>query len=120
MSPTKTNKPESPKNPETSNPTSATPPATPTPEASTKTNDYAPPESPAAKGNGKPGKSKTPVREGTRIISVAIPERLARQVKLLCGVTGQTAQALVESALQRAVNKQLASALDSIRPDVEG
>jgi hypothetical protein len=119
MSPTKPTKHENPKASEASNPVPAASAASPPAEANTKADPSASADGAHAKANGKPGKPKN-TAEGTRIISVAIPERLARQVKLLCSVTGTTAQALVQSALQKAVNKQLASALESIKPEVDG
>lgn len=102
MTPPKPNKPETPKTPETHAVDAAGTPASPQAEAASKTD----------KSGG--------AREGRRVLSVSIPERLGRQVKLLCSVTGTSAQELVESALRRAVNKQLAGALESIKADVEG
>jgi hypothetical protein len=104
MTPPKPTKPESPKTPEP--PKAVTPAlaATPQPEASSKTEKT----------------SKAAGRDGKRILSVAIPDKLARQLKLLCNVEGTTASAVVISAVQRAVNKRLGAALDAIKPDVEG
>ena len=109
MTPTKPEPPKSPKSNETKNSEPVTPAASPAPEAATK-----------SEATAKPEKSGTKSREGRRVLSVSIPERLARQVRLLCNVTGVSAQELVEAALRRAVNKQLAGALESIKSDVEG
>lgn len=69
-------------------------------------------EHPQAEASGKPAKSgKATTRPGMRILSVAIPEKLARQVRLLCSVEGTSAQSLVEAALKRAVAKRLPNAL---------
>ncbi len=65
-----------------------------------------------------PAKPATKNRDGKRVLSVAIPDRLARQLKLLCSVEGTTAAAIVIAAVQRAVDKRLASALDAIKSDV--
>ncbi len=103
MSKPKTKKRSTPKTPETQNPEAATPAENQEPEAS------------------KPAKSsKTTTRPGMRILSVAIPERLARQVRLLCSVEGTSAQAIVETALSRAVAKRLPAALEAIsKTDVD-
>jgi hypothetical protein len=103
MSPTKPNKPENPRNPETKTPDAA-----------------APAESPQATAASKPPKANKGGREGKRILSVAIPDKLARQLKLLCNVEGTTAASVVIHAVQRAVDKRLGAALDAIKPDVEG
>ncbi len=58
--------------------------------------------------------------EARRVISVSVPEKLARQLRLLCATTGTTTQAVVESALRKAINKQLATAIDAVRADLEG
>jgi hypothetical protein len=107
MSPTKPNKPEkteSPKTPETASADAVSAPANPQAEASSKTE--------------KSGKSSS--RDGKRILSVGIPDKLARQLKLLCNVEGVSASSIVIAAVQRAVNKRLGAALESIKPDVEG
>lgn len=104
MTPPKPNKPETPKTPETQAAGPAAPPASLQAEAVSKAD--------------KSGKSSS--RDGKRILSVAIPDKLARQLKLLCNVEGTTASAVVISAVQRAVNKRLGAALESIKPDVEG
>ena len=109
MTPTKPETPKNPKHPETKTTDAAAPVVAPAAEASTKT-----------EANAKPDKSNTKAREGRRVLSVSIPEKLARQVRLLCNVTGVSAQELVEAALKRAVAKQLAGALESIKSDVEG
>ena len=98
MSAAKTKKPKTSTNPEAQGPNAAAPADNQEPEAS-----------------GKPAKSgKTTTRPGMKILSVAIPDKLARQVRLLCTVEGTSAQALVESALRRAVAKRLSTALESI------
>jgi hypothetical protein len=107
MTPTKPEPTKNPKSPEPKNDVAAAPAAVPAPEESTKTDATKPEKS--SKG-----------RDGRRVLSVSIPEKLARQVRLLCNVTGTSAQELVESALRRAVNKQLAGALEAIKSDVEG
>jgi hypothetical protein len=58
--------------------------------------------------------------EARRILSVSLPEKLSRQLRLLCATTGQTTQAVVETALRKAVNKQLGAALEAIKSDLEG
>lgn len=103
MTPPKPSKPEPPKTPETH---AAAPAATPA--------------NPQAESTSKADKSGKSNRDGKRILSVAIPDKLARQLKLLCNVEGTTASAVVISAVQRAVNKRLGAALESIKPDVEG
>ena len=119
MTPTKPNKFENPKTPETKNAEPVAAPESPkTPEIK-NAEPAAAPEIPQAEASRKTEKSDK-TRPGRRIVSVSIPEKLARQVKLLCNVTGTTTQALVEAALQRAVNKQLGAALEAIRPDAEG
>ena len=85
-------------------PAPAGPAASPQPEATSKTENT----------------SKTAGRDGKRILSVAIPAKLARQLKLLCNVEGVSASSIVIAAVQRAVNKRLGAALESIKPDVEG
>jgi hypothetical protein len=107
MTPTKPETSKNPKSPETKSTESAAPAVAPAPTVA------------APLATGKTDKASKP-REGRRVLSVSIPEKLARQVKLLCNVTGQSAQQLVEAALRRAVNKQLAGALESIKSDVEG
>jgi hypothetical protein len=102
MSPTKPNKSETPKTPETKVPVAP-----------------APAESPQTAATGKAGKPSKGGREGKRILSVAIPDKLARQLKLLCNVEGTTAAAIVIHAVQRAVDKRLGAALESIKSDVE-
>jgi hypothetical protein len=104
MNPPKPTKPETPKTPETQKPETPVLAQSPQVETSTKTE--------------KP--SKAAGREGKRILSVAIPDKLARQLKLLCNVEGVSASSIVIAAVQRAVNKRLGAALDSIKPDVEG
>jgi len=116
MTPTKQESPKNPKSPETKNTDAAAPATAPAPDASTKTEATSNKSETASKSEKSGGKS----REGRRVLSVSIPEKLARQVRLLCNVTGQSAQELVEAALRRAVNKQLAGALESIKSDVEG
>jgi len=74
-------------------------------------------QQPAA--NGTPAKPAHSGREGKRILSVAIPDKLARQLKLLCSVEGTTAAAIVITAVQRAVDKRLGPALESIKSDVD-
>lgn len=107
MTPPKPNKPEKSENPKTPETKVAEAPATP--------------ESPLVETSSKSEKSgKSSSRDGKRILSVAIPDKLARQLKLLCNVEGTTASAVVISAVQRAVNKRLGAALESIKPDVEG
>jgi hypothetical protein len=64
----------------------------------------------------KPAQSS---RDGKRILSVAIPDKLARQLKLLCNAEGTTAAAIVVAAVQRAVDKRLASAIESLKSDVD-
>lgn len=103
ISSTKPTKPEAPKSPETKAPEAPAP--TGSPQVSTA--------SKAEKPNGGG-------REGKRILSVAIPDKLARQLKLLCNVEGTTAASIVIAAVQSAVNKRLSAALESIKPDVEG
>ena len=94
MRPTKNRKFKSPKHPDTAN--SETAAAAETPAAqSTK----------PSKGTRGPGR---------RILSVSIPERLGRQVRLLCSVEGTSAQSIVEAALRRAVAKRLPLALAAI------
>lgn len=79
------------------------------------------PESTAVETSSKAEKSgKSSSRDGKRILSVAIPDKLARQLKLLCNVEGTTASAIVNSAVQRAVDKRLGAALEAIKSDVEG
>jgi hypothetical protein len=95
MSSTKTKTRKTPKKLETQSPEGATPAETSPEQDSAKT-----------------GKSTT--RPGMRILSVAIPEKLARQVRLLCSVEGTSAQAIVEAALRRAVAKRLPAALADI------
>ena len=102
MSSTKTKKRRTAKNPESQNAETATPVETP--------QDAGKPE------EAKPNKA----REGKRILSVAIPDRLFRQLRLLCATSGVPAQRIVESALRRAVHKQLGAALAEIKSDVEG
>jgi hypothetical protein len=103
MTPTKPNKSENPKTPE---PQTA---AAPAPAANQQ-----------AEGSGKTEKSGKPSsRDGKRILSVGIPDKLARQLKLLCNVEGVSASSIVIAAVQRAVNKRLGAALESIKPDVE-
>ena len=115
MTPTKPETPKNPKSPETKTTDAAAPTASPAPEASNKS------EASAKSGTATNKSDKTSkAREGRRVLSVSIPEKLARQVRLLCSVTGVSAQELVESALKRAVAKQLGAALDAIRPDTEG
>ena len=109
MTPTKTETIKNPKSDETKNTTTTATATSAAPDAGTKSETASKPE----KSGGKS-------REGRRVLSVSIPEKLARQVRLLCNVTGQSAQELVEAALRRAVNKQLAGALESIKSDVEG
>jgi hypothetical protein len=104
MTPPKINKPENPKISESKNAEPAAAPESPLVEASSKTE--------------KSGRSSS--RDGKRILSVAIPDKLARQLKLLCNVEGTTASAVVISAVQRAVNKRLGAALEAIKPDTEG
>jgi hypothetical protein len=71
-----------------------------------------PAENQQADAGGRPAKSsKTTTRPGMKILSVALPEKLARQVRLLCSVEGTSAQAIVEAALRRAVAKRLPGAL---------
>lgn len=113
MIPTKTEIAKNPKTPETKAAPETkiaeapAPAATPASEAVTKTEP-----------TSKTEKSSNKAREGRRVLSVSIPEKLARQVRLLCNVTGTSAQELVETALRRAVSKQLAGALESIKSDV--
>lgn len=95
MSTTKTRKTKSPKNPDTTTPEATTPAETSTEQATAKA-------------------SKATTRPGMRILSVAIPEKLGRQVRLLCSVEGTSAQAIVEAALRRAVAKRLPAALEAI------
>jgi hypothetical protein len=64
----------------------------------------------------KPAQSS---RDGKRILSVAIPDKLARQLKLLCNAEGTTAAAIVVTAVQRAVDKRLVSAIESLKSDVD-
>lgn len=115
MTPTKPETPKSTKSAETKPVETATPAASPAPEAN-KSDTAAKAETAATNKSDKNNKS----REGRRVLSVSIPEKLARQVRLLCSVTGTSAQELVEAALKRAVAKQLAGALESIKSDVEG
>ncbi len=95
MRTSKNRKSKAPKNPEPQSPETTTHVETPVESATTK----------AGKATTRPGK---------RILSVAIPEKLARQVRLLCNVEGTSAQQLVESALKRAVAKRLPDALAAI------
>ena len=104
MTPTKPNKSENPKTSEPQIPEATAPAASPQAEATAKVE--------------KPGKSSS--RDGKRILSVGIPDKLARQLKLLCNVEGVSASSIVIAAVQRAVNKRLGAALESIKPDVEG
>ena len=98
MSTSKTKKTKAPKNTATQNPDAVSVADNQEPEA-----------------GGKPAKSGTATtRPGMKILSVAIPERLARQVRLLCSVEGTSAQAIVETALRRAVAKCLPEALAEI------
>ena len=64
----------------------------------------------------KTTKSSNDSRDGKRIVSVALPEKLAKQLRLLCATTGQTAQHVIESALKRAISKQLGAAIEALRP----
>jgi len=73
---------------------------------------------PQPAANGTPAKPAQSGREGKRILSVAIPDKLARQLKLLCSVEGTTAAAIVIAAVQRAVDKRLGPALEAIKSDV--
>ena len=107
------NKPETSKNTKSADTKSPEPAATAAaPEGGNKS------EAPKSETNKSDKANKS--REGRRVLSVSIPERLARQVRLLCSVTGTSAQELVEAALKRAVSKQLAGALEAIKSDVEG
>lgn len=104
MTPSKTD------NAKTSKTTETPKPVTPAPAASQQ-----------AEATGKTEKpSKTAGRDGKRVLSVAIPDKLARQLKLLCNVEGVSASSIVIAAVQRAVNKRLGAALEAIKPDVEG
>jgi hypothetical protein len=104
MTPPKPTKPENPKTPETQDAGVTATPANPQAEAASKAD--------------KSGKSSS--RDGKRILSVAMPDKLARQLKLLCNVEGTTASAVVIAAVQRAINKRLGAALEAIKPDTEG
>jgi hypothetical protein len=88
-------------------------------EVSTKTTDTKTTEAPAATASPKDTKSAKK-EEARRILSVSLPEKLSRQLRLLCATTGTTTQAVVETALRRAVNKQLGAALEAIKSDLEG
>ncbi len=102
MSAAKTKRTKPPSDPNSPNPDAATP-------------------GEAQEASVKPARSdKTTTRPGMKILSVAIPERLARQVRLLCSVEGASAQTIVETALRRAVAKRLPAALEAIsKADVD-
>jgi len=104
MIPSKTENSKTTKAPETPNAQPPAPATSPQVQAGTKTEKT----------------SKAAGREGKRILSVAIPDKLARQLKLLCNVEGVSASSIVIAAVQRAVNKRLGAALEAIKPDVEG
>jgi len=113
MNPSITNNTKSPK---TSDVTTSE--ATKPVEVSTKPNDSKSPETPAATASPKSATSAKK-EEPRRILSVSLPEKLSRQLRLLCATTGITTQAVVESALRKAINKQLATAIQSITADLE-
>lgn len=112
MNPTATNNTKSPK-PNDTTTSEATKPV----EAATKPTDTKSPEAPTATTSPKDGKSSKK-EEARRIISVSVPEKLARQLRLLCATTGTTTQAVVETALRKAINKQLGAALEAIKSDL--
>ncbi len=94
---------------------------TPTPDASKpveKSTDPKSPEAPTPTAGPKDGKSSKK-EDARRVISVSVPEKLARQLRLLCATTGQTTQSIVEGALRKAVNRQLGAALEAIKSDLE-
>jgi hypothetical protein len=82
----------------------------------------APSTEPSTSKDSKPKttKSSNDSRDGKRIVSVALPEKLAKQLRLLCATTGQTAQSVIESALKRAINKQLGAAIEALKADLDG
>jgi len=88
-------------------------------EVSTKPTDTKTAETPATTASPKSATSAKK-EEARRILSVSLPEKLSRQLRLLCATTGQTTQAVVETALRKAVNKQLGAALEAIKSDLEG
>ena len=90
-----------------------------TAEVAGKTTDTKAAETPATTASPKSATSAKK-EEARRVISVSVPEKLARQLRLLCATTGTTTQAVVESALRKAINKQLATAIDAVRADLEG
>jgi len=87
-------------------------------EVAPKSNDTKSAETPAPAATPKDTKSAKK-EEARRVISVSVPEKLARQLRLLCATTGTTTQAVVETALRKAINKQLATAIDAVRADLE-
>ena len=111
MNPTTSNSTKAPKNPD--------PTTSEAPKPVEKPSDTKSPEAPTATTSPKDGKSSKK-EEARRIISVSVPEKLARQLRLLCATTGTTTQAVVETALRKAINKQLGAALEAIKSDLEG
>lgn len=75
----------------------------------------------APEAAGSPTRSAKRGREGVRIVSVACPAKLARQLKLLSSVTGEPISAIVISAVGRVVSKRLPDALAEIaKADANG
>lgn len=104
MRPTKTKKTKTSKNPETQNPEAATPAENQAPEAS-----------------GKPEKAGKGSREGVRIVSVAFPSKVARQLRLLASVEGVSIASIVVGSVSRTISKRLPAALEAIaKADAEG
>ncbi len=95
MSATKTKKSKTPASRDPQNPEAATSPESPPTEAGSK---------PA-----KPGKATT--RPGVRIVSVGFPSKVARQLKLLSSISGESIASIVVGAVSRVVAKRLPEAL---------
>jgi hypothetical protein len=57
-------------------------------------------------------------RAGKRIVSVALPEKLARALRLLSASSGQPVQSILETAIRKQVSRQLVASLDSLKSEL--
>jgi len=75
------------------------------------------PDAPAA----EPRSAKKPTtREGKRIISIAVDEKLASRLALLARAEGVSVTQLIVDAVSRNLRGRIAAALESLKADLEG
>jgi hypothetical protein len=86
--------------------------------AAAKLSDTKPADPSADATTPKDGKSSKKPDDKRRVISIAFPSKIVRQLKLLSSVEGTSIASIVIASVTRTLHKRLPSAIEALKADL--